>query len=87
MRKYTIDYFAYKQSGKFYNSGSHLIGEFDKYPADEIFKKMDALAKDLDKACQLLPGTIEANNFTVICMVLDNTETPVNYTVIVRNKK
>lgn len=87
MRKYTIDYFAYKQSGKFYNSGSHLIGEFDKYPADEIFKKMNDLAKDLDKACQLLPGTIEANNFTVICMVLDNTEAPVNYTVIVRNKK
>ena len=84
MSKYIIQFCAYKRSGKSYNSKSHTLGEFDQYPAAEIYKKVEELKQNLDHACDLKLGTIENNNFIVSYVVLDNSEEPLCLSAIVR---
>lgn len=84
MNKYTIKFCAYKRSGKLYNSETHDIGVFDKYPASDIYNSVERLSEELDKSCGLNLGSIEANNFIVLYLVLDNTDDPLCMSAIVR---
>ncbi len=84
---YTISYIAYKESGKSYNSEVHKVGKYLKYPAEEIYDMKKELELDLDSACGLNKGTVENNNYTVVCVVTDTSISPICATSIVRMKK
>lgn len=84
---YSIVVSAYKESGKYYSGETHEIGEFDCYPANEIYEKLEFLRNNLDIACGLRDGSVIQNNFTVVYIVLDSlTKSPICLSGIFRNK-
>lgn len=74
-RKYVVECTAFKPSGKYYSGQRHDLFESESISFQEdipaINKAVDLLKKDLDKACGLVPNSINANAFIVHISVLD----------------
>lgn len=85
MHKYHVQFSAYKPSGKFYSGAKHDLGSFEKYPASEVFKTIEEKIKDLDAACALAHGAVEACDHTVVYLVLDNSDDPICMSGIIRH--
>ena len=85
MTHYYLQFIAFKPSGKHYSSARHEIGDFDVYPAGELLLKEKFLREDLDKACGLVAGTVEACDFTVVAMAMDDTDDPITMSRVVRH--
>lgn len=75
LHNYVLEFSVFKPSGKYYHSNSINLFESNTDKWVDDFPKLHKLKEDhladLDKACGLNPGSIEANNFTVLVQILD----------------
>lgn len=84
MYKYSIHVNAYKPSGEYYSGSDINLGYFDEYLSKLIYDTLEEVRSDLDKYCGLKQGSIKSNNFTVMYIVLDNSDQPICLTGILK---